>query len=1185
MAGHVPPPLRLFVLGGFRAECGGREWPGDIVWGRPNTKALIKYLAVEPTHRLHREQVIEALWPNLPREAALNSFRKACHLARRAFEPELLPREPSTFLHLTEQVVALDRETVRIDVDQFELLAASALQGADVSACERALAIYAGELLPDDRYEEWVATRRAALAERRRQVLVHLAATLERGGAYGPAVERLGQVLHEDPTAESVHRAVMRLHMVMGSRHQALRQYQACREALRRELAADPSPQTEVLYREVLSNNDASAGRARPVSAAGNVVAPALPAAVHRQTRGPLTGRERPLQWLAAEIGRAGVSRPTVAGGSQPHLLLVSGEAGVGKSRLAAEAAVAANRRGWLVLWGGSYEQEGQLLYGPFVEALEGYLAATSNGERRHLAAIAPGVARLLPPVTAEAEPATAAGGTAESERGRLFASFGRLLNTLGETQPVLLILDDLHAADAASLSLLHFLARMPPGLPWLLLGAYREEEVGRGAFRRLLAALSQEHLSAHAEILRLARPDCDCLVQSLLPGGVVEAALSDAIYDHSLGNPFFVTQLVGDLQERGRLALVDGRWQAPEEHLAVPRQVGDLVTMRVDRLGEEVGRTLTLAAVAGMESSFAELSAAAAALSPPLAGPALLGALERALEARLLVEHGRGYRFRHPLIRAALYEGLSDRRRTQLHTALAAALEQHRPDDVEALAFQWGKSEHTDQGIQYLERAGDRALLLYANETAEAHYRELVERLDQLGRSVASAAARAKLSHALTVQGRYDAALDLLEWAAGIFRETGDGEGLARTLAQIGRVHASRGTPDQGLARIEALRGSLTGNMSAGVALLEVARAHLLFGRGRYTEQLASAARAAELARAVGDQRTQVEADMLRGLALCLLVRRQEGRAVLERVIPRAEAVGDLSTMQRALNGMAAVYELDGELQTCRIYRERGLHVAERMGDPARIAFAASNLGGVLHTLGDWKPARAQSERAIAIFQSLGPSSLAAYAHIGLGSLDAEEGKWLEARRRLEEGRAIAGRAGDLQALRFVAVALGRLELLCGRADAALADLGPLLERADDEEFVPPLLVVAARAHLKLGDTTWAERAVARAVQLSLAHGSRAHLCEAYSVQAMVLTEQRRWVEAESCCDAAVALARRLPYPYGEAQTLHRRGSMLVLRRETERARHCYEEARRLFRKLGASPDAERAEQALAGL
>jgi len=104
-------------------------------------------------------------------------------------------------------------------------------------------------------------------------------------------------------------------------------------------------------------------------------------------------------------------------------------------------------------------------------------------------------------------------------------------------------------------------------------------------------------------------------------------------------------------------------------------------------------------------------LSAAAAALSPPLAGPALLGALERALEARLLVDHGRGYRFRHPLIRAALYEGLSYRRRTQLHTALAAALEQHRPDDVEALAFQWGKSEHTDQGIQYLERAGDRAV------------------------------------------------------------------------------------------------------------------------------------------------------------------------------------------------------------------------------------------------------------------------------------------------------------------------------------------------------------------------------------------------------------------------------------------------------------------------------------------
>src|SRR2546423_1722726 len=148
------PQLRLELLGGFRAERVGVEWP-VAGWQRRTAKTLTKLLATCPRHTLHREQLLEILWPDVELDSALNSFGKALYAARRALEPELLPRESSAYLRLTDSMVALDTEHVWIDADHFELLAESALRQGDVSAYESALAAYGGELLPEDRYEDW----------------------------------------------------------------------------------------------------------------------------------------------------------------------------------------------------------------------------------------------------------------------------------------------------------------------------------------------------------------------------------------------------------------------------------------------------------------------------------------------------------------------------------------------------------------------------------------------------------------------------------------------------------------------------------------------------------------------------------------------------------------------------------------------------------------------------------------------------------------------------------------------------------------------------------------------------------------------------------------------------------------------------------------------------------------------
>lgn len=720
--GGVDAALRLCVLGGFRAECAGRIVP-DAAWQRRSAKALVKLLAVAPGHRLHREQVLEALWPERDPESAASSLRKALHLARHALEPAMPARGSSAFLRSADDLLLLD-EAAWVDADAFQALAERALADPDRARYEAALAAYAGELLPEDRYEDWAGPRREALAGQHRRLLLGLAALLERQGEYGGAAEHLRRVVADDPAHEEAHRRLMRAHALGGSQHQALRQYQACREALRRELDAAPDQQTDALYRDILD------GRLVPPSPLpGPAAQPAMPPAARRAPTGPLVGRERALATLLGYLGQA------VAGAGQ--VVLVGGEAGIGKSRLAIEVAREADRRGALALWGAGYEREGQLPYGPFVEAIEGYLAGRSAAERQGFGATYPELAALVSALAPEAEPALQS-ASPETERARLFAAVARWLGTIGATQPLVLVLDDLHSADEASVQLLHYLARAAPRHRWLLLGTYREEDlVPGGAFQLFSATATRAGLCHRLDLLRLARQDCDRLVAALLPGGAADPPLLERLYTLSLGNPLFARELVNALREQGDLALRDGRWHmADERAIGVPRQVRELVASRIDRLGEDARRTLALAATAGMHLPFAVLRGAS-----DLAEGPLLDALDLALAAQVLDERGDGYAFRHPLFRAALYDRLSRPRRVGLHAALAGAIEGQGaaapdgpPEVVEALAHHWAEAGEAARAIPYLVRAGERAARLYANAEAIARYGRALDLLEGAG-------------------------------------------------------------------------------------------------------------------------------------------------------------------------------------------------------------------------------------------------------------------------------------------------------------------------------------------------------------------------------------------------------------------------------------------------------------------
>jgi DNA-binding SARP family transcriptional activator len=258
--------LRVSVLGGFRVERRGAADPVSE-WQRRSAKMLTKLLATCPGHALHREQIMELLWPGVGMDSALNTLGKALHAVRRALEPDLPPRGGSAYVHTRDSMVSLAMEHVSIDADRFERLAEHALRAPDVASCEQALAAYGGELLPEDRYTDWCAERREFLAELRVRVLLELAEVYEARGSYDLSTDRLREVLREDPTREAVHRQLIRLYVHMGMPDQAVRQFQLCEATLRRELDLIPQAETLSLMQEIQSNRVS----VQPCAYCGNV--------------------------------------------------------------------------------------------------------------------------------------------------------------------------------------------------------------------------------------------------------------------------------------------------------------------------------------------------------------------------------------------------------------------------------------------------------------------------------------------------------------------------------------------------------------------------------------------------------------------------------------------------------------------------------------------------------------------------------------------------------------------------------------------------------------------------------------------------------------------------------------------------------------------------------------------------
>jgi len=305
--------LRIQLLGAFRVTLGSQAIE-DAKWRRRKASTLVKLLALAPNHRLHREQILDLIWAELAPPQAANNFYQALYLARRIFDST--EADKTRWLRLEDDFLFLaPDDDLWIDVQAFEEAAAAARRSRDPSAYRRALNLYAGELLPDDPYEEWTMARRQSLRQEHLSLLTSLAGLYQAAREHENAIETFKQVLGIETTHEDAHDRLMELYALTGRRDEALKQYQVLRETLDRELDAEPTPTSQHLYQRILT------GDLQPLEAR-----PAIPVHNLPNALTSFIGREREQREIKRFLRTA-------------RLLTLTGPGGCGKTRLALKVA------------------------------------------------------------------------------------------------------------------------------------------------------------------------------------------------------------------------------------------------------------------------------------------------------------------------------------------------------------------------------------------------------------------------------------------------------------------------------------------------------------------------------------------------------------------------------------------------------------------------------------------------------------------------------------------------------------------------------------------------------------------------------------------------------------------------------------------------------------------------------
>ncbi|HEX7737930.1 MAG TPA: AAA family ATPase [Ktedonobacteraceae bacterium] len=773
---EVSTCLKVITLGRF-AVLRNQEVVSGGYWNRRRVCELFKLLLSADRHRLHREQIQELLWPDSSQEQAANSFGKTLYLLRRALEPDLVAGKLSAYLGLDQDVLAVVPSSFEIDIDLFEkeVRQIQIHMPGTLDAFDAVLALYGGDYLPDDLYEDW-AQRRRDHARRLYSWLLEQAARLAITSSQGlQASEYLRALLEQNPLDETMHRELMLIYARMGRRGEALNQYQTLRKVLRAELNTAPAPETAELYATIQNGRVASdlVDFHQPISQQPvfESSSPLVYTHTHAISDAHTSSHKPPMSTVAypaQESARISTLPPgnglkvELVGRSKefqrlqqaflstpndlPWILFISGEAGIGKTRLAREVSSWTEAQRATVLWCTCDELSGSLPYQPIVDLLSAHIHASRPEEVRaalgqgavDLAKIIPELRTLFPEL-----PAPQPFGR-EVEQRNLYNAVASYLRVLAADHRLLIVLDDLQWADSATMQLLSYVIQHNTGQqprenhrPFMLF-LYRADEVHET--HPLRTMLSTQLRAGHAEELRLKRLKEEEVQQLLtqMAGHDVETAFTEEIYRYTEGNPFFICELIRSLVEEGKIQKHGERWQTTMalRDLALPQSVRLLIERRLTNVSPGCRLTLAYAALLGRHFHSSLLCPAR-----HLSEDEIAEHVDEALHLHILTiptdensQQDVDLLFTHGKIREVLALWLNPLRRRTAHAQIVRALETHYtsrlPTFYKTLAHHCQMAEEPAKAVAYLQKAADQAMSVYAFAEAASLLEKTLELL-----------------------------------------------------------------------------------------------------------------------------------------------------------------------------------------------------------------------------------------------------------------------------------------------------------------------------------------------------------------------------------------------------------------------------------------------------------------------
>ncbi len=972
--------LSIYLLGSPRIKCNGKSIDLDT----RKASALIAYLAITK-QRQSRDTLAALLWPEFDQVHARATLRRTLSTLNKALE--------GPWLEISREYISLNFNAgIWVDVYEFRSLLAECRSHGHLLAetcfdcllpLSKAVELYSGDFLAgfslrdSSNFDDWQFYQADALRRDLASALEHLVQCYSASGDFESAIAYAQQWLSLDRLNESAHRLLMQVFAWNGQQSAALHQFRECVQVLDRELGVAPLESTTRLYQAIKehqisappstkrSSHEAFESRAtgKSLLQTNTSLTPTTNSqSLTFHVNYPLVGRSNELSTLMQMYHAI----HTVG-----HLILLEGEAGIGKTRLAEEFLADAQSKGASVISARCYEGETNLAFGPIVAGLRAALAREGAGHRLEDIPLPwlSEVARLLPELlTIRPGLSTPLPLDSLGAQSRFFEGLKQMLTALCKgTLPGILFFDDIQWADSATLDLLSYLVRRLREQSVCLIATLRSRQVLND--HRLQQLQNEALRTGNTTIVSLRRLNLLSVRELILSASsnseALEGEFAERLYQETEGLPFFLIEYLS--------AITKGVLSVESENWSTPGSVRELLHSRLKTVTETGRQLLSAAAVIGRSFDFETLREVSGRSEEET-----VSALEELIVQGLIEEVDSGmseqtlnYDFSHERLRAFVYEETSLARRRLLHRRVAEALlgrtRENRLLGVLAgqIAYQYHKSGNEALASEYFKLAGDHACSLYANAEALTHYRMALA----LG-YVDAAVLHEDIGDLYTLLGEFSNAIKSYETAAALCSPSS----LANVEHKLGNIYERLGEWDLAESHYKTALNLFERNGSEGERAKVYADWSLAaHHRGQIVQALNLAQQALNLAKSAQDTRALAQVYNILGILTSKQEKPEEAQHHLEQSLALAEELNDLSVRIAVLNNLALVCKSHGDIERAISLTQDALVLCESQGDRHREAALYSNLADLFHAIGNSEAAMSYLKQSVSIFAEIG--------------------------------------------------------------------------------------------------------------------------------------------------------------------------------------------------------------------